>query len=149
MQAHEEEDTMRVAVVVTADPVCCSPGHDRPASGVTHGQHDCGCLPVVDDDDRVSGVVTDRDIACKCAGLGKDASTPVAEVMTSQSRCCGPDDDVCEATRIMSEAQVRRVPVVDDGGCCVGMLAQADVAAADQQAGESRTGVTVETCLDL
>lgn len=119
---------MRVAEAMTADPVCCSPQTTVQEAASLMAQNDCGCLPVVDSDDRVVGVVTDRDIACRCVGEGKDPSTPVSEVMTSEARCCGPEDDAQEAMRVMTEGQVRRVPVVDEAGCCVGMVAQADIA---------------------
>lgn len=103
-----------------------------------------GVCPSVDAGDRVVGVITERDITCRCVAEGKDPSTPVAEVMTSGARCCGPDDDVSEAERIMAEAQVRRVPVVDGQGCCVGMVAQADLARADKTGAEGGIGDVVE-----
>lgn len=123
---------MRVAEIMTSEPVCCSEGTSVQEAAALMEEHDCGCLPVVDQDERVVGVVTDRDIACRCVGQGKDPDTAVGEVMTRGAHCCGPDDDVREAERVMSEGQVRRVPVVDEGGCCVGMVGQADVARADE-----------------
>lgn len=119
---------MRVADIMTESPACCSQETTVQEAARLMEQHDCGCLPVVDGDDRVVGVVTDRDITCRCVGQGKDAGTPVGEVMTSQVRCCGPGDDVTEVAQVMAEAKVRRLPVVDEGGCCVGMVAQADLA---------------------
>ncbi len=120
---------MRVSEVMTAEPVCCTPETTAQEAARLMAEHDCGCLPVVDADDRVVGVVTDRDIACRCVGKGKDPSTAVADVMTPDARCCGPNDNVSEAARVMAEAKVRRVPVVDGHGCCVGLVAQADLGA--------------------
>lgn len=124
---------MRVSDVMTANPTCCSPETTVREAAELMADNDCGCLPVVDDARHVVGVVTDRDITCRCVAQGKDPETPVAEVMTSQASCCGADDDVDEVARIMSDSKIRRVPVVDAGGCCVGMVAQADLARTDQQ----------------
>lgn len=119
---------MRVADVMTAEPACCT-GETTVAEAATlMAEH--GCLPVVDADGRVAGVVTDRDIACRCVANGKEPNTPVGEVMTSPARCCGPDDEAVEAARVMAQAQVRRVPVIDRQGSCVGMVSQADLARA-------------------
>lgn len=123
---------MRAADVMTPDPVCCTP-ETTVQEAALMADNDCGCLPVVDEDHRVVGVITDRDIACRCVATGKDATTAVAEVMTSQTQCCGPDDDVEQVAQVMRETQVRRVPVVDGNGCCLGMVAQADLARGDGQ----------------
>lgn len=134
---------MRAAHVMTADPVCCTPETTVQEAATQMADSDCGCLPVVDEDRRVVGVITDRDIACRCVATGKDATTPVAEVMTSQTQCCGPDDDVEQVAQVMREAQVRRVPVVDGSGWCLGMVAQADLARGDgQRAGDVVTQVS-------
>lgn len=129
---------MHVADLMTQSPACCSQDSTVQEAAQLMEQHDCGCLPVVDGGQRVVGVVTDRDIACRCVGHGKDTTTSVAEVMTAQPSCCGPDDDVREAERIMAERQVRRLPVVDEAGCCVGMVAQAHLAKLrdEREAGE-------------
>lgn len=137
---------MRAADVMTAGPTCCSQETAVREAAKLMADNDCGCLPVVDDDRHVLGVVTDRDIACRCVAEGKDPDTPVAAVMTSRASCCGPDDDVDEIARIMRDGKIRRVPVVDAGGCCVGMVAQADLARTDQQqAGDVIGGVSEGT----
>jgi CBS domain-containing protein len=124
---------VRAADVMTAAPACCTPETTVKEAARLMAENDCGCLPVINNDRRVVGVVTDRDIACRCVAEGKDADTPVGDVMTPEPQCCRPDDDVNEVAQVMSETQVRRVPVVDDSGCCVGMVAQADVARANEQ----------------
>jgi CBS domain-containing protein len=107
---------------------------------------DCGCIPVVEDKEsnRLVGVITDRDIACRCTADGKGPNTPVKEAMSRDPKCCRPDDDVATVERIMAEEQVRRVPVVDDRGCCVGMIAQADLALNERAASDSEVGRVVE-----
>jgi CBS-domain-containing membrane protein len=64
--------------------------------------------------------------------------------MTTEPRCCHPEDDVAAIEQIMMQAQVRRVPVVDAQGNCVGMIAQADLALSNRAASESEVGRVVE-----
>jgi CBS domain-containing protein len=107
---------------------------------------DCGCLPVVDDmgTRHLVGVVTDRDLAARALAQGRGPDTPVREVMSGSPSCCTPDSDVGEVEQIMAERQVRRVPVIDDRGCCVGMIAQADLARAEDEAGDREVRHTIE-----
>lgn len=135
---------MRVSEIMSSEPTCCTPETTAQEAARLMTEQDCGCLPVVDADDRLVGVVTDRDIACRCVAEGKDPSTPVGEIMTTGAQCCSADDDVAEATTVMADAQVRRVPVIDGQGCCVGMVAQADIARADSAATPGDVGHVVE-----
>jgi CBS domain-containing protein len=108
-------------------------------------KHDCGCIAVVQKGTmRLSGVVTDRDIACRCVAQGKGSETRVEDVMTTDPRSCHPDDDVAAVEQIMMQAQIRRVPVVDARGDCIGMIAQADLAVRDKAVSESDLGRVVE-----
>jgi CBS domain-containing protein len=126
---------MKAQEIMTESPACCTPRDTVERAAKLMAEHDCGCLPVVSDMDarEIVGVVTDRDLACRCLGEGKGAETEVSEVMSASPSCCTPESDVDEVERIMAEHQVRRVPVVDDSGCCVGMIAQADLARADAE----------------
>lgn len=73
-------------------------------------EHDCGCVPVVDDDQRLLGVVTDRDLALRGVARGRGPDTPVEELMSTPAVCCGTNTDVNEVTRAISEHQIGRVP---------------------------------------
>ena len=64
--------------------------------------------------------------------------------MTTDPRCCHPEDDVAAVEQIMMQAQIRRVPVVDVRGDCVGMIAQADLAVKDEEVSDSELGRVVE-----
>jgi CBS domain-containing protein len=121
---------MQVRELMTSNPACCAPDDTVQAAARSMRDADCGCLPVVDDpaSRHVVGVVTDRDIAIRAMADGLGPDTRVRDVMTANPACCGPDADVREVERIMADRQVRRVPVVDDANCCVGMVAQADLA---------------------
>lgn len=137
---------MKARELMTAQPASCTPTDTIRLAAQLMREHDCGCLPVVEDKDsnRLLGVVTDRDIACRCTAEGKGPETPVKEAMSRDPKCCRADDDVETAEKIMAEEQVRRVPVVDDRGCCVGMIAQADLALNARAASDSEVGRVVE-----
>lgn len=86
-----------------------------------------GCVPVCDSSKQVVGLVTDRDIVLRTIGCGKDIkNTPVSDIMTCQICMCTPDVDVSEAEKIMSENQVRRLPVVDNNKI-IGILTLGDL----------------------
>ena len=102
---------------------------------------DAGIVPIVDGD-RVTGVVTDRDIAIQVVAEGKDPqSTTIGDISSSNLVTVDPDQDLDEALRLMARHQVRRLPVVEEDGRLVGILAQADVA---EHAGAKQTGEVVE-----
>jgi CBS domain-containing protein len=89
---------------------------------------DVGALPICGDDNRLQGMITDRDIVVKCVADGGDpSSVKVSELAEGKPVTIGADDSVEEALRTMSEHGVRRLPVID-GHELVGVLSQADVA---------------------
>ena len=88
---------------------------------------DFGMLPV-GENDRMIGTITDRDIAIRCVAEGKDAGTKVRDVMSEGISWAYEDDSVEAAARIMSERQVRRLPVVDRDKRLVGIVALGDFA---------------------
>ena len=89
---------------------------------------DVGALPICGEDDRLQGMITDRDIVVKCVAEGGDpASATVSDFAEGKPVTIGADDSVEEALRTMSEHGVRRLPVID-GHQLVGMVSQADVA---------------------
>ena len=137
---------MQVREIMTQQPACCTPDETMQRAAQLMKEHDCGCLPVVEDTrtKRVIGTVTDRDLACRGVAGGKGPDTPVRQVMSKDPTCCRPEDDVREVERVMGEKQVRRVPVVDEQGCCVGMVAQADLALHDDAVSNSEVGRVVE-----
>jgi CBS domain-containing protein len=91
-------------------------------------EHDVGAIPI-GENDKLIGMVTDRDIVCK--GLTKDSFDPgrvtAREVMTRGIHCCAEDDDLAEAVRHMETLKVRRLPVINKSKRLVGMLSLGDV----------------------
>lgn len=137
---------MKAREIMTESPACCTPDDTVKRAAQLMTENDCGCLPVVGEMEskKIVGVVTDRDLACRCLGEGKGADTRVEEVMSANPSCCTSDSDIREVERIMAERQVRRVPVIDDRGCCVGMIAQADLARDERDFDDHEVRQTVE-----
>ena len=122
---------MKVRDVMTENPVVCTPDTKLQDVAKMMAEHDCGCIPVVEDQKsrRPVGVVTDRDITCRMVAEGKNPlEATAADCMSTPSVTASPDESVEDCCRKMEESQIRRVPVVDDSGGCCGMVAQADVA---------------------
>jgi CBS domain-containing protein len=122
---------MKVEQIMTRDPVCVSP--DAPVRDAARlmKDEDVGIIPVVDrkGSKQLVGVVTDRDIAIRCVAEGRDGgSCRVADVMSrGHLATCHPGDDVDDVMNTMSRERVRRIPIVDERGGLVGIVAQADI----------------------
>jgi CBS domain-containing protein len=102
---------------------------------------DVGLIPIVESD-RLVGTVTDRDIAVRLVAEGKSPDkTQVADIASRELVTIDPDQDVEEAMRLMAKHQVRRLPVVEEDGKLVGIVAQADIA---KHVSAAQTGDVVE-----
>jgi CBS domain-containing protein len=88
---------------------------------------DAGSIPVTDGD-KLIGMITDRDIAVRGVAMGHGPDTLVRDLMTSGLICAREDDDIDEVATKMSEAQVRRLPVIDDSENLVGIVSLGDLA---------------------
>ncbi len=115
--------------VMTPDPACCSPNTPLDEVAKLMAYNNCGEIPIVDISNHPVGVVTDRDIVCRIVAEGKNPGAHTAEsIMSEPVVTVRPDAPLAEVVATMREHQIRRVPVVDDDGCCTGMVAQADIA---------------------
>ncbi len=125
--------------IMTPDPQTCTA--EQTLNDVAKMMVECNCgeIPVVDAGKKLVGVVTDRDIVCRVVAVGKDPSAVTAEAAMSQPVISVLLESSLDAVMAkMEEHQIRRVPVVDAEGSCVGIIAQADVArkAQEQDTGE-------------
>ena len=122
---------MQVKVLMTPDPACCTPDATLQRVAEMMVEHDCGEIPVVENVASMKpvGVITDRDITCRTVAKGLNPLVmTVADCMTTPCVTVMPDTSLDECCRVLEENQIRRVPVVDDSGCCTGIIAQADLA---------------------
>ena len=119
--------TQTIREAMTSSPTTVEPSTSaREAAGLMQSK-DVGSLPVVDGD-RLVGMITDRDLALRLVGEGKSADTPVGELASKDVVTIDPQQGLDEAARLMAEHQLRRLPVCEEDGKLVGILAQADVA---------------------
>ena len=88
---------------------------------------DIGAVPV-GENDRLVGMITDRDICCRGLAAGRDVSSMTArDVMSKPIVCCKADDDIGEAVRLMGTRKIRRLPVINEKKRMVGMLSLGDI----------------------
>ena len=121
----------------------CSIDADKPVSYAAKmmRDEDVGLAPIVEGE-RLVGVLTDRDIAVRVVAEGRDPDqVKVAEVASRDIVTLDPQQNLDEALRLMAQHQVRRLPVVEEDGRLVGVVAQADVA---KEADQGRTGEVVQ-----
>ncbi|MEJ1161619.1 CBS domain-containing protein [Prosthecomicrobium sp. N25] len=119
---------MRVSEVMTRDPVVIRPSETIRRAAQMMDEYNIGAIPVCDGQ-RLVGMVTDRDITIRATAAGRNPDeTPVSEAMSGDLRTCWLDDDVEEAARVMSEVQIRRLPVIDGDRRLVGVVALGDLA---------------------
>jgi len=117
--------------VMTSKPVCCL-SNDTVATAAKYMKvGNVGSIPVVESEQnrKLLGIVTDRDLAMHIVAEGRDAkTTKVGAVMTANVVTCLAEDDLQKALDAMAQHQLRRIPVVDNDNHVVGIIAQADVA---------------------
>ncbi len=117
--------------VMTTDPVCCVPEETVNLAARLMKAEDVGSIPIVEDPEsrKLIGIVTDRDLAVEVVAEGRDSkNTRIGEVMKRALFTCRDTDRVEEALDSMALHQVRRIPVVDQQGCIIGIIAQGDLA---------------------
>jgi CBS domain-containing protein len=132
----------KIAEVMTQRPRAVTPQMTVREAARLMDEEDVGALPVVDNGERLIGIVTDRDVAVRVVGRGLDSDTTVVgDVASRDVVALTPEHDLDDALRLMAREQVRRVPIVAREHQLVGMLAQADVAHASK---EKTTGEIVE-----
>ena len=90
-------------------------------------QLDCGCLPVAEND-RLVGMITDRDIAVRAVAAGKSLKSPIRDIMSPEVRYCFEDAELDEVAPNMADIKVRRLPVLDHRKRLVGILSLGDMA---------------------
>jgi CBS domain-containing protein len=118
---------MQVRDAMTRDVRLASPHQTLTDAARMMAEADIGCLPV-GDDNRIVGMITDRDIVVRALAQGRDGRSLVGDVMTKSVKYCFEDEDMDEVLANMGEVKIRRVPVVDREKHLVGVLSLGDAA---------------------
>jgi len=122
---------MKVQDVMSMSASTCSPNEALHSVGKKLWDHDCGCLPVVDENSRVVAMITDRDVCMAAFTTGRPlVELRVAGSMSKVLVTCHPHEDLVVATSRMAKNFVRRLPVVDAEGRLVGILSVNDLVTA-------------------
>jgi CBS domain-containing protein len=134
---------MQVSNAMTTDVKIASPSQSIRDAARTMAEIDAGALPV-GENDRLVGMITDRDIAIRAVAAGKGPNTPVREVMTQEVKYCFDDDDVEDIAQNMADLKVRRLPVLNSQKRIVGVLSLGDIAISDgpKNAGSALCGIS-------
>jgi CBS domain-containing protein len=121
---------MKCKDVMTPHPITCPPDATAQAAALIMSEEDVGIVPIVDRmTNRLVGVVTDRDLCLDIVAAGKHPeSVRLCTILHADPITCHVEDDLALCLDRMTQAQVRRMPIVDDDGACVGMIAQKDLA---------------------
>ena len=119
---------MKVREIMTSDVKTCRAETNLAEAVKFMWERDCGVLPVVKADGKVTGMITDRDICVAIATRGSTADRIAVQDVTTGTICtCAPDDDAIAALKTMKSQRVRRLPVVDANGRLKGILSLNDV----------------------
>jgi CBS domain-containing protein len=135
---------MKVREAMTQDVRLVKP--DQPISEAARlmAELDIGALPV-QDNDRLVGMITDRDIAVRAVAHGRGPDTAVADVMSREVKYCFEDQSIDEVTQNMGELRIRRLPVLTRDKRLIGILSLGDLAideSARDEAGEALGGIS-------
>lgn len=134
---------MRIRDCMSTDVHIASPDQTMQQAAKDMASIDAGVLPV-GENDRLVGMITDRDIAIRGVARGCAPDTPIRQVMSQEIRYCFDDDDIEDAADTMSELQIRRLPVLNHDKRLVGIISLGDIARlGDRRCGaEALSGVS-------
>lgn len=122
---------MIVSKIMTTELTCCTPHTSLHEAAKLFIKADCGMLPVVDslDSMRILGAITDRDIVCRILAEGDNPlQRKVADCMTTPAFVIAPHDTLEFSAELMEQHKIRRLIVIDEDGCAIGVVSQADIA---------------------
>jgi len=140
---NDRRNTMQIRQAMSDDVRIANPNQTIRDAAMLMAKIDAGSLPV-GENDRLVGIITDRDIAVRAIALGKGPDTPVRDVMSQDVKYCFEDDDVGEVAQNMADIKVRRLPVLNKSKRLVGIVSLGDLALSDgpANAGEALCGIS-------
>jgi len=120
---------MKIEEIMTRSVATCRTQDTLSTASQKMWDHDCGVLPIVGDDGRLVGIITDRDVCMAAWSKGQRLDAiRIEEAMAKQVFCATPDQDLDAAETLMAEKQVRRIPIVDADNKPIGILSMNDIA---------------------
>ncbi len=133
---------MRVSEAMSRDVQVCTPGSSIRDCAKAMAERDAGVMPV-GENDRLIGMITDRDIAVRAVAQGKGPDTPVREVMSTEVKYCYEDEELDHVAKNMGELQIRRLPVMSREKRLVGIISLGDLATKERKsAAKAVSGVS-------
>ena len=139
---------MKVKDCMCTDVCCVKPETKINEVAKLMCQNHVGSIPVCDTNNCLCGIVTDRDIILRTVACDKDVkTTPVSDIMSCNVCCCTPNTDVTEAERMMSQNQIRRIPVIDNNKI-VGILTLGDLAKNENISTQGLCNTLEDICCD-
>ena len=133
---------MKIRDVMSQNPVCCTPGDSAQSVARIMRDHNVGAVPVVADAQsrQLIGLITDRDFCCSVVADGLDPkTTTIDKYISANPISCRDGENIERCERLMQDHQVRRIPIVDNNGSVIGIVAQADLALHDRPERVSKT----------
>jgi CBS domain-containing protein len=135
---------MKVSKIMSRDVTLLNPSQTICVAASLMTEIDAGALPV-GENDRLVGMITDRDIVVRAVAQGRSADTKVADVMSKEVLYCFDTDEIDEVARNMGKARVRRLPVVNRDKRLVGIVSLGDLARNDDATNIGQTMTRVST----
>lgn len=134
---------MQISEVMTTDVKIANPDQTIAQAARMMQELDAGILPVAEDE-RLVGMISDRDIAVRAVAAGKSPDTPIRDVMSREVMYCFEDDEVESVAQNMADIKVRRLPVINQKKRLVGIVSLGDLAIIDgpDNAGEALCGIS-------
>ena len=138
---------MKISECMTRDVQLANPDMSLREAARLMGECECGALPV-GENDRLVGMITDRDMAIRGMAEGKGPEAKVRDCMSSEVRWCFEDDDVADCLETMAGEQIRRIPVLSRAKRLVGIVSLGDLtdAALPQAAGRTLSSISRQGC---
>jgi CBS domain-containing protein len=125
------ETAVKVRQIMTLNPICCLPSDNARDVAAILRDRNVGVLPVVKDhrSRKLVGMITDRDLCCAVVASGLEGKAIlIRQLFTRKPVTCHLDDELDVCLALMERYRIRRIPVVDDGGRCVGIVSLTDIA---------------------
>ena len=133
---------MKLRELMTKSPIRLHPDENAAVAARAFQRYNIGAVPVCGSDGRICGILTDRDLVTRCLAAGKDPRyTKIRDMMTTQLVTAPPDMDASDAAALMGRAQVRRLPVLENGRLC-GMVSLGDLAVSRETGSEAADALT-------